>query len=48
MPNEHYKRGKALAELLKLTVLKEVPAGEARDKAEANWFLDNMNEDNYM
>ena len=48
VPNEHYKRGKALAELLKLTVLKEVPAGEARDKAEANWFLDNMNEDNYM
>lgn len=48
VPNEHYKRGKALAELLKLTVLKEVPAGEARDKAEANWFLDDMNEDDYM
>ena len=29
VPNKHYKRGKALAELLKLTVLKEVPAGEA-------------------
>ena len=48
VPNEHYERGKALAELLKLTVLKEVPAGEARDKAEANWFLDDMNEDDYM
>ncbi|KAJ2968384.1 hypothetical protein NUW54_g13235 [Trametes sanguinea] len=48
VPNEHYERSKALAELLKLAVLKEIPAGEARDKAEANWFLDDMNEDDYM
>ncbi|CDO71632.1 hypothetical protein BN946_scf184911.g102 [Trametes cinnabarina] len=48
VPNEHFERAKALAELLKLTVLKEIPAGEARDKAEANWFLDDMDEDDYM
>ncbi|KAI0722134.1 hypothetical protein C8Q72DRAFT_787511, partial [Fomitopsis betulina] len=48
VPNEHYKRAKALAELLKLTVLMEIPAGEARDNAAANWFLDDMNEDDYM
>ncbi|KAI0671129.1 kinase-like domain-containing protein [Trametes maxima] len=48
VPNEHYRKAKALAELLKLTVLKEIPAGETRDKVEANWFLDDMDEDEYM
>lgn len=48
VPNEHFERAKALAELLKLTVLKEIPAGEARDQAAANWFLDDMDEDDYM
>jgi hypothetical protein len=48
VPNEDYRKTKALAELLKLTVLKQIPVGEDRDKAQANWLLYDMNEDDYM
>ena len=46
--NEHYAMAMALAELLKLRVLKEIPKGEARDTAEAHWFLNDMDENDYM
>ncbi|TFY74058.1 hypothetical protein EWM64_g9954 [Hericium alpestre] len=46
--NEHYEMAMALAELLKLKVLTRVPEGEVRAKTEANWFLDDMDEENYM
>ncbi|KAF9490355.1 hypothetical protein BDN71DRAFT_193600 [Pleurotus eryngii] len=45
--NEHYRMAMALAELLKLRLLTELPE-ELRAKTEANWFLDDMNEENYM
>ncbi|KAJ7661108.1 protein kinase subdomain-containing protein PKL/CAK/Fmp29 [Mycena olivaceomarginata] len=45
--NEHYAMAKALAELLKLRVLTEVPE-EIRATTQANWFLDDMDETNYM
>ncbi|KAI0087490.1 kinase-like domain-containing protein [Irpex rosettiformis] len=48
VPNEHYKMAMALAELLKLKLLMALPKGELRDKIEANWFLDDMDEKDYM
>jgi hypothetical protein len=33
---------------VKLKVLMEIPKGELRDKTEANWFLDDMDEEDYM
>ncbi|KAJ8489113.1 hypothetical protein ONZ51_g3133 [Trametes cubensis] len=48
VPNEHYERAKALAELLKLNLLQRISAADVRDKAQAHWFLDDMNEDDYM
>jgi len=46
--NEHYAMAVNLAELLKLTVLTEIPEEEVRAKTEANWFLNDMDEDDYM
>lgn len=46
--NEHYELATALAELLKLRLLPMIPEKEARAKAEANWFLDDMDEKDYM
>ena len=40
--NEHYVMAVALAELLKLRVLTEIPDEEVRAKIEGNWFLNNM------
>ena len=48
VPNEHYAMAKALAELLKLRVLAEIPEDEVRAKTEANWFLSDMDEKDYM
>ena len=45
--NEHYAMAMALAELLKLRVLTEIPK-EVRAKTEANWFLNDMDEKDYM
>jgi len=46
--NEHYAMAKDLAELLKLRVLAEIPEKEVRAKTEANWFLNDMDEEDYM
>ena len=46
--NEHYAMAMALAELLKLRVLAEIPEEEVRAKTEANWFLNDMDEMDYM
>ena len=46
--NEHYERAMALAELLKLRVLTEIPDREVRAKIDANWFLNDMDEEDYM
>lgn len=48
MSNEHYAMAMALAELLKLRVLTAIPEKELRAKTEANWFLDDMDEKDYM
>ncbi|KAK7051643.1 hypothetical protein VNI00_004622 [Paramarasmius palmivorus] len=45
--NEHHAMAMALAELLKLRVLTEIPK-EDRAKTEANWFLNDMDEEGYM
>ena len=45
--NEHYEMAMALAELLKLRVLTAIPE-EVRAKVEANWFLNDMDEKDYM
>ncbi|KAF5375832.1 hypothetical protein D9615_008232 [Tricholomella constricta] len=45
--NEHYKMAMDLAELLKLRVLTELPK-ELRATFEANWFLSDMDEKDYM
>ena len=37
-----------LAELLKLRLLTAIPEKEVRAKTEANWFLDDMDEKDYM
>ena len=47
MSNEHYEMAMALAELLKLRVLTEIPK-EIRAKTGANWFLNDMDEKDYM
>lgn len=46
--NEHHRMAMALAELLKLKVLTMVTEEEVRAKIEANWFLDDMDEKDYM
>lgn len=46
--NEHYAMAMALAELLKLRVLTEIPEEEVRAKTEANWFLNDMDEKDHM
>jgi hypothetical protein len=46
--NEHYAMAMALAELLKLRVLAEIPEEEVRAKIEANWFLNDMDEKDHM
>ncbi|KAJ3754459.1 kinase-like domain-containing protein [Lentinula raphanica] len=48
VPIDHYRKAKALAELVKLKVLMGIPKGELRDKTQANWFLDDMDEKDYM
>ena len=49
VPNDYCRKAKALAELLKLRVLMALPKGELRDKTQANWFLDDMpNEEDYL
>lgn len=45
--NKHYAMAMALAELLKLRVLAEI-LEELRDKTETNWFLNDMDEKDYM
>ena len=46
--NEHYAMAMALTELLKLRVLAEIPEEEVRAKTEANWFLNDMVEKDYV
>lgn len=46
--NEHSAMAMALAELLKLRVLTEIPEKEVRAQAEAHWFLNDMDEKDYM
>ncbi|OJT14935.1 Altered inheritance of mitochondria protein 9, mitochondrial [Trametes pubescens] len=48
VPIEHCERAKALAAILKQAVLERIPEGETRDKVLANWFLDDMDEEDYM
>lgn len=48
VPSDHYERAKSLAELVKLKVLTMIPKGELRDKTQAHWFLDDMDEEDYM
>ena len=48
VPADHYRKAKSFAELVKLKVLMAIPKGELRDKTEANWFLDDMDEKDYM
>ena len=46
--NEHYAMAMALAELLKLRALAEIPEEQVRAKTEANCFLNDMDEKDYM
>ncbi|KAJ7135418.1 protein kinase subdomain-containing protein PKL/CAK/Fmp29 [Mycena crocata] len=46
--NEHYPMAMALAELLKLQILTAITDKEVRAKIEANWLLDDMDENDYM
>ena len=46
--NENYAMASAFAERLKLMFLAAIPEKEVRDKVEANWFLDDMDETDYM
>lgn len=46
--NEHYKMAMALAELLKLRLLTEISEEGVRAKTEANWFLNDVDEEDYM
>lgn len=48
VPSDHYRKAKALAELLKLKLLMALPKGELRDKTQENWFSDDMDEKDYM
>jgi len=45
--NENYERAIALAEILKLRLLAAIPEKEVRAKTEANWFLNDMDENDY-
>ena len=46
--NEHYEMAKKIAESLKRDVLMAIPEEEDRAKFDANWFLDDMDETDYM
>ncbi|KAL0958523.1 hypothetical protein HGRIS_000664 [Hohenbuehelia grisea] len=46
--NEHYKMAMDLAELLKSKILTQISDEEVRAKTEANWFLSDMDEKDYM
>ena len=46
--NEHYTMAMALTELLMLRALAEIPEEEVRAKTEANGFLSDMDEKDYM
>lgn len=48
VPRDHYRKAKALAELVKLQVLMAISKGELRDQTQAHWFLDDMDEEDYM
>ena len=48
LSKEYYTMAMALAELLKLRVLAEIPGEEVRTKTEADCFLNYMVEKNYM
>ncbi len=48
VPSDYYMQAKSLAELVKLKVLMALPKGELRDKTQTNWFLDDMDEKDYM
>lgn len=48
VPSNEYRKAKSLAELVKLQVLMGIPKGELRNKTQANWFLDDMDEEAYM
>lgn len=48
VPTEDYSMAMKLAELFKLQLLMRIPKGELRDKFEANWCLDDMDEEDYM
>ena len=48
VPNENYERAIALAEILKLRLLEAIPEKEVRAKVASNWFLDDMDEKDYM
>ncbi|KAL1939165.1 hypothetical protein VTO73DRAFT_10206 [Trametes versicolor] len=48
VPTEHYELAKARAAILKQAVFEKIPEGEERDKFLANWFLDDMDEEDYM
>ncbi|KZS88144.1 hypothetical protein SISNIDRAFT_418731 [Sistotremastrum niveocremeum HHB9708] len=45
--NEHYSMATKLAELLKLQVLMNIPR-ELQDNVEANWYLNDMDESDYL
>ena len=46
--NEHYTMAKDLAEKLKLRILKVIPEEDVRAKFEENWFLNDMDEEDYF
>ena len=46
--NENYERAIALAKILKPRLLVAIQEKEVRAKTAANWFLDDMNEKDYM
>ena len=46
--NEHYEVAVTLSDQLKQKVLAMIPEEEVRAVAEANWFLDDMDEKDYM
>jgi len=46
--NKHHTMAMALAKLLKLKVLTEIPEEEVQAKTEANWFLNDVDEKDYM
>jgi len=46
--NKHNKRAMVLTELLKLTVFTAIQEEDVQAKTEENWFLNNMDERDYM